>query len=84
MCPTGDGIEETENFLPHCPSFDIQRHDLLAGIVELLQPFIPISNLQNNASMQLLLFGDQNSSNDLNRSVLKLNLRFIHETGRFD
>ena len=25
MCPTNDGIEDTEHFLLLCPSFDIQR-----------------------------------------------------------
>ena len=36
MCPTSDGIEDTEQFLLFCPSFDAQRQDLLAGMVELL------------------------------------------------
>ena len=34
MCPTNDGIENTEPFLRLCPSFDVQRRDLLAGIAE--------------------------------------------------
>ena len=36
MCPTSDGIENTEQSLLFCPSFDAQRQDLLAGMVELL------------------------------------------------
>ena len=67
-----------------CPSFDVQRQDLLAGIVELLRPFVQITNLSNDALMQLLLYGDQDLSNDLNRNILEMTLRFIHETGRFD
>ena len=31
MCPTNDGVEDTEHFLLHCPSFDEERRDLLAG-----------------------------------------------------
>ena len=33
MCPTNDGIEDTEHFLLVllCPSFDLQRRDLLTG-----------------------------------------------------
>ena len=31
-----------------------------------------------------LLYGDHDLSNHLNRSILELTLRFIHETGRFD
>ena len=34
MCPTNDGIEDTEHFLLLCPSFDIQRRDLLAGVLD--------------------------------------------------
>ena len=25
MCPTNDGVEDTEHFLLHCPSFDEER-----------------------------------------------------------
>ena len=83
MCPTSDGIEDTEHFLL-CPSFDLQRRDLLAGIVELLRPFVQIASLSNDALTQLLLYGDQDLSNDLNKNILELTLRFIHKTGRFD
>ena len=63
---------------------DLQRRDLLAGIAELLRPFVQITNLSNDALIQLLLYGDQYLSYDLNRNILELTLRFIHETGRFD
>ena len=84
MCPTSDGIEDTEHFLLLCPSFDVQRQDLLAGIVELLRPFVSITDFSNDALTQLLLYGNQELSYDLNKNILKLTLRFIHESGRFD
>ena len=84
MCPTNDGIEDTEHFLLPCPSFDVQRQDLLAGIVELLRPFLQITDLSNDVLVQLLLYGDQHLCYDLNRKILELTLRFIHETCRFD
>ena len=84
MCPTSDGIEDTEHFLLLCPSFDLQRQDLLAEIVELLRPFLQITDLSNDALVQLLLYGDQDLSYDLNRQILKLTLHYIHETGRLD
>ena len=84
MCPTSDGIEDTEHFLLLCPSFDVQRQDLLAGIVELLRPFALITNLSNDALKKLLLYGNQELSHDLNKNILKLSLSFIHETGHFD
>ena len=84
MCPTSDGIEDTEHVLLLCPSFDIQRQDLLAGIAQLLRPFVLITDLSNDALTYLLLYGDQDLSYDLSKSILELTLRFIHETGRFD
>ena len=84
MCPTSDGIEDTEHFLLLCPSFDLQRRDLLAGIVELLRPFVQIASLSNDPLTQFLPYGDQDLSNDLNKNILELTLRFIHKTGRFD
>ena len=39
MCPSNDGIEDTEHFLLLCPSFDLQRRDLLAGVLAILRPF---------------------------------------------
>ena len=84
MCPTSDGIEDTEHYLLLYPSFDVQRQDLLARVAELLRSFVQITNLSNDALTQLLLYGNQDLSNDLNRNILELTLRFIHETGRFD
>ena len=71
MCPTSDGIEDTEHFLLLCPSFDVQRQDLLAGIVELLRPFVLITDLSNDALKQLLLYGNQELSYDLKKIYSK-------------
>ena len=43
-----------------------------------------ITNLSNDALIQLLLYGDQYLSYDLNRNILEMTLLFIHETGRSD
>ena len=40
MCSKNDGIEDTEHFSLLCPSFDIQRRDLLAEVSELLSKSI--------------------------------------------
>ena len=82
MCPTND-IEDTEHFLLLCPSFAAQRRDLLAGVFALLRPF-GHTNLPNNALMQILLYGDKNLPNELNRNILLLTLQFIQKSGRFD
>ena len=84
MCPTSDGVEDTEHFLFLCPFFDDPRRGLLAGIEQLLRPLVQIANLSNNALTQLLLYGDNDLSCEVNRDILRLTLRFIRETGRFD
>ena len=45
---------------------------------------VQVTDLSNDALTQLLLYGDQDLSYELNRNILQLTLRFIHETGRFD
>ena len=45
MCPTSDGIEDTEQYLLLCPSFDVQRQDLLARVAELLRSFVQMTDL---------------------------------------
>ena len=52
--------------------------------IELVRPFIQITDLSNDSLTQLLFYGDQDLSNDLNRNILELALRFIHKTGWFD
>ena len=83
MCPTNDGIEDTEHFLLLCPCFDVHRRDLLAGIYSLIRPF-GYGNLANELLLQLLLYGDKDFPDSLNRHILELTLHFIHKTGRFD
>ena len=83
MCISNDGIEDTEHVLLLCPSYDIQRQDLLAGVLTLVRPF-GLSNLSNKVLTQLLLYGSKDFPDEINRNILELTLRFFHETGRFD
>ena len=55
MCPTSYGVEDTEHFLLLCPSFVVQRQDLLAEIVELLRPFLQITDLSNDVLVKLMV-----------------------------
>ena len=80
MCPMNDSIENTERFLLLCPAFDIQRRNLLAGI----RPFVQINSLSNNILVEILLYGDKDFSDDVNKTILELTIKFINETGRFD
>ena len=83
MCPTNDGIEDTEHFLLLCPCFDVHRRDLLAGIFALLRP-LGYVDLAYDFLLQLLLYGNKDFPDSVNRHILELTLKFIHKTGRFD
>ena len=83
ICPSNDGIEDTEHFLLLCPSFQESRRDLLADVSFLLQP-LGFANLSKDALLQILLYGDKDFPDDLNKNILLLTLRFIHRTCRFD
>ena len=84
MCPTNDGIEGREHFLLRCPSFDVQRRDLLAGVSLVLRSFVEINCLPNDILVQILFYCDKGLSNEINKNILELILVFIHNTGRFD
>ena len=83
MCLSNDGIEDTEHFLLLCPSFDTQRRDLLAGVLALIRPF-GLTKPSSEVLTQLLIYGNKDFPDEINRNILELTLQFIHETGRFD
>ena len=84
MCPTNDGIEDTEHFLLLCPSFDVQHRDLLAEVSQLGRPFVQINSLSNIVLIKLFLCGNKDLSDNINKNIRELTLNFIHKTGRFD
>ena len=59
------------------------HRDLLAGVSDLLPP-LGHTDLSNEFLMQILLYGDKDFPNSLNKDLRLSTLRFIHETGRFD
>ena len=83
MCPTNDGIEDTEHFLLLCPSLEVPRRDLLAGVSALLRP-LGHNDLANEFLMQILVYGHKDYPDSLNKDILLLTFHFIHETDRFD
>ena len=56
LCPSNDGIEDTEHFLLLCPSFAVPRRGLLTGVLALLRPYGYVNN-SNEALMQVFLYG---------------------------
>ena len=82
MRPTNDSIENT-NFLLLCPFLDMQRQDLLARVMNLLRPFVEITNLPSDLIVRVSLYSDQNLPNDRNKNIIKLTSYFLHENGQF-
>ena len=68
MCPSNDGIEDTEHFLLLCSSFDVQRRDLLVEASQLLQLFIQMNTLSNLFLIKFVLYGDEYLSDSINQS----------------
>ena len=76
LCPTNDGIEDTEHFLLLCPAFDTEQRDLLPGVSELVRPLAQINSLSRNVLLQLLLYGDKDFSDDVNKYSNPTDYRF--------
>ena len=83
FCPTNHGIETMEHFLLLCPSFEVERRNLLASEFQLLRKYGYI-DLSNEVLAQPSLYGARYLPNDLNGNILELTLQHIHATGRFD
>ena len=81
--PSNDGIESTKHFLLLCPSFEVQRRNLLAGVLAVLRPFGYI-DLSNKVLTQSLLFGGKDLPHNVSRNILKFTLQYIHSTGQFN
>ena len=61
-----------------------QAKQLCRKHLEVENKFVQIANLSNDALTQLLLYGDKDLSYEVNSDILRLTIRFIRETGRFD
>ena len=82
MCSINDGIEDTEHFLLLCNSFTGHRHNLLAGVNEVLEAY-GYSVAPDNNILRLLLYGNKNLPLEANRLILNATMNYIFETERF-
>ena len=83
MCSINDGIEDKEHFLLLCNSSTEQRHDILAGVNDVLEAY-GYSEAPDNSILQLLLYGNKNLPLEANRLILNATMNYIFETERFD
>ena len=78
MCPINNGIEDTEHFLVLYDSFKEHRCNLFTDVNVVVQN--SGHSVWNNSFLQLLLYGDESLSYEVNRSILTLTITYILKT----
>ena len=68
MCPSNDGVEDTEHYLLLCQTYEEPRRDLLNGLDTMLPPS-DISNLANELLVELILYGNERLRPDVNKRL---------------
>ena len=76
MCPTNDGVEDTEHYLLLCQSHAEPRCELLNGLNAMLLPS-DISNPSNELLVELILYGNERLPPDVNKRLIEASLKFI-------
>ena len=82
LCPSNDGIEDTEQYLLLCRSYVGVRYDLLASVAAIFQLYSLSSSSSNQELVKVILYGDERLPIDLNKKLLAATLKFIHATER--
>ena len=81
MCPCGTDVETTEHFLLRCHCLSTQRFELFDHLYRLDPSF---SKLNAKEKVAYLLYGSRSNSSSLNKEVIKLVIKFLKSTGRFN
>ena len=81
MCPCGTDVETTEHFLLRCHCFSTQRSKLFDY---LYRPDTSFSKINTKEKVAYLLYGSRSNSSSLNKEVIKLVIKFLKSTGRFN
>ena len=77
-----DGVEDMEHFLLLCHAYDEERCDLLGSVNAILRQY-GLTNLINENLLQILLYGHEKVSCDLNTKILEATLKYIQASERF-
>ena len=83
ICPTKDGIEDTEHFLLLCRSTYNARATLVHSVNSQLTE-VDFLKLPNKKKIEILLFGNDQFSYHCNKTILKATIAFIRNTKRFE
>ena len=58
LCPTNDGVEDTEHYFLLCRTYDANRLDLLNSVNAILLPH-GLINLSNEELLKIILYGHE-------------------------
>ena len=83
LCPTNDGVEDTEHYFLLCNTYDADRRDLLSSVNAILLPHCLIS-LSNEELLKIILYGHEELPFDSNAKILTATLKYIHVSKRFE
>ena len=81
MCPCGTDVETTGHFLLRCHCFSTQRYELFDHLYRLDPSF---SILKTKEKVAYLLYGSRSNLSSLNKEVIKLVIKFLKSTDRFN
>ena len=81
LCSCSLEIESTKHYLLRCPTYSRIRKTLIDNLSELIGP---LSNLSDEKLVELLLYGNERYSVDINTSLLRNTITFLKSSERFD
>ena len=83
LCPTNDGVEDTEHYFLLCHTYAADRLDLLNRVnaILLLHGMI---NLSNEELLKIILYGHEQLPFDSNAKILTATLEYIQASKRFE
>ena len=81
LCPCNSEVESVSHFFLHCHFFDNERIILMNEILNI----DPDINLLDDISISnLLLYGSKKYSNEINKKILEISIKYILTSKRFE
>ena len=79
LCPINDGVEDTEHFMLHFHSYQLQRNSLHSRVQSVLFS-CDLSSPSTVELVSILLYGDERLNFESNKIIIKATLDFIESS----
>ena len=83
LCPINDGVEDREHYFLLSHMYDDIRRDRLNGVNAILLPH-GMGNLSNDELVNILLYGHESLSFEMNAKIFSATLEYIQVSLRFE